>query len=38
MILWQILAISVAEYVAENKKSLDYQEVLNCFVQSVGES
>jgi hypothetical protein len=34
----QILAISVAEFVAENKKPPDNQEVLSFDLQSVGES
>ena len=35
--MWQILAVSVAEIVAENKKPPDYQEVLSLLEQSVGE-
>lgn len=35
--MWQILAISVAEIVAENKKPPDNQEVLSFDMQSVGE-
>jgi len=32
MFLWQILAISVAVFVAENKKPPDNQEFLSRFV------
>ena len=35
---WQILAVFVAEIVAENKKPPDNQEVLSLVMQSVGES
>ncbi len=36
--MWQILAISVAIFVAENKKPPENQEVLSHYAQSVGES
>jgi len=36
--MWQILAISVAIFVAENKKPPENQEVLRFKLQSVGES
>ena len=36
--LWQIMTVFVAEFVAENKKPPENQEVLSCDVQSIGDS